>query len=173
MKRYLLPVLALTLASSTGCKKTVPTVEAGAMDAAVADMADAAMPVAEALDAGPATPLATAKPVAVVKHDAGVDAGHAATVAASDFSGTYTCFGGMTIVQTGNSVSARMFPAKSDNYSTMTCSAAGDACAGKSTPYTAGKAGEPHDATFTRNPTNGNLTYKGVGEGGSTLCRKK
>lgn len=169
MKRYLLPILALTLASSTGCKKTVPTVEAGAMDAATADMADAAMPVAE-VDAGPAPTLATAKPVATVKHDAGVDAGH---TAASDFAGTYTCFGGMTVVQTGSTVSARMFPAKTDNYSTLSCQAAGDTCTGKTTPYTAGKPGEVHDATFTRNPTNGNLTYKGVGEGGSTLCRKK
>jgi pyrrolidone-carboxylate peptidase len=97
MKRYLLLTLTtipVFIAFGSGCKKEVPTVEAGATTAAVVDEAGAA-PVADTADAAPAATLAvTNKPVTpVVAKDAGAPA------AATPWAGTYTCFNGMSLSQ--------------------------------------------------------------------------
>lgn len=170
MKRYLLLALTtLPVLAAFGCKKTVPTVEAGAeLDAAVAVVTeDAAAPLAEE-DAGPAPTLAvtTSKPATPA---APKDAGPPAP---GPFQGTYTCFAGMTMTQSGSTVSARMKPADTQNYSTFVGNVNGDSCEGTTTIYVGGKVSGTKKGTFKRNATSGDLTYKADGEP-STACHKK
>ena len=166
MKRYLL--LALTtvpvvIAFGSGCKKTVPTVEAGT-DIPVAAVDDAAVAAVD-LDAGPATPLATVAPTPTV-------AKTAAPVAGGPFQGTYSCFNGTSITQTNSTVTARQQAGKTDNYASTTCTATGDMCDGTTTIYVGGKVSGTKHATLKRNPGSGDITYKGDGEA-STICHKK
>ena len=166
MKRYLLLALAafvpVMVSFGSGCKKTVPTVEAGVDTAAL--VADAeAPPVAEA-DAAPAATLSAAHTAVVVKSAAKPKEG-------GDFQGTYTCFAGMTVVQSGNNVSARQKPADTQNYATFACTASGDTCDGTTTIFVAGKPSGTKKASLKRS-ANGDLTYKADGEG-ATLCHKK
>ena len=165
MKRYLL--LALTavpvvVAFGSGCKKSVPTVEVA--DAAAPAMPDeAAAPVAEAADAAPAPTLTPTHAATAAKSAAPKEGG--------PFQGTYTCFAGMTVSQSGNSVTARQKPGDSQNYATMACSVNGDVCEGSTAILTGGRQTGSKKSSLKR-AANGDLTYKAEGEA-PTLCHKK
>jgi hypothetical protein len=164
MKRYLL--LALTavpvvIAFGSGCKKAVPTVEAGVTSAAVVEDA-APPPVAEA-DAAPA-PTLTPTHVATAAKSAPPKEG-------GPFQGSYTCFAGMTVTQSGNNVTARQKPGDTQSYATMSCTASGDSCEGTTTMYTGGKSSGTKKSSMKRN-SSGDITYKAEGES-PTLCHKK
>lgn len=177
MKRYLplvLTVVPVLIAyGNVGCKKTVPTLEAGADPSATAaaapDDAAAAAPVAEA-DAAPAATLSAA--ATVVRTATKPTASSAAPVAGGAYQGTYTCFGGMTVSQAGFNVSARQKPGDTANYAVVACNASGDSCDGTTTMYAAGKAAGTKKSSLKRNPTNGDLTYRAEGET-PVLCHKR
>lgn len=167
MKRYLLLALAafvpVMVSFGSGCKKTVPTVEAGVDTAAL--VADAEVPAVAEVDAAPAATLSAAHTAVAVK------TASAKPKEGGDFQGSYTCFAGMTVVQSGTNVSARQKPADPQNYATLACTVAGDTCTGATTIFTAGKPTGTKSATLKR-AANGDLTYKADGEG-PTLCHKK
>lgn len=170
MKRYLvLAAVSISIGllfGTSACKKDVPAApEAGA---AAVDAAPAETVVATAeVDAGTATPLATTTVKPVAKASAS-----AVTVAGGAFQGTYKCFGNMTVTQKGNAVEVRTFPGKNDGYSTISCTVNGDTCDGTATEFKGGAAAGKKGAHLTRNPANGDITYKGDGEPKATFCRK-
>ncbi len=170
MKPYFLLVLASVIPAvlaigASGCKKPDLTVS-DAGDAAVE--VEAAAPVVE--DAGAeaaAAPLATATATA---------AKTAAAPTGGVFQGTYRCFGGMKVTQSGNSVTARLQPGNDAAYSTVTCTVSGDRCEGTASSYTKAKdkpakAFETRKATLKRS-ANGDLTYQASGEAQPTNCHK-
>lgn len=170
MKRYLV-LAAVTLSTgllfgTSACKKDVPGApEAGA---AVVDAAPAETVATAEVDAGTAAPLTTT----VVKPVAKVDAGTTAVAAAGGpYQGTYKCFGNMVVTQKGNAVEIRTFPGKNDGYTTISCTANGDACEGTATEFKGGAAAGKKGAHITRSAA-GDITYKGDGENKPTFCKK-
>ena len=167
MKRYLLLALTtLPVLAAFGCKKTVPTVEAGAdTDAAVATPETAA-PVVDT-DAGPAATLAVTNkpPVPVAPKDAGPPP-------PGPFAGSYSCFGGISLQHQGTTVGGRLKPADNQNFSTITCTVSGDTCDGTAQIFTGGKPSGSKHFSLKRNPANGDLVYKEDGSA-PTACHKK
>ena len=169
MKRYLL--LSLTtipvfVAFGSGCKKEVPTVEAGVVATPVAADEAGAAPVAD-VDAGPAATLATTTPKVVPA--APKDAGGPAPAA---FAGTYSCFGGMTLSQAGINVSGRRDPSNQKDYQTIACNVSGDNCDGTATVYKDGKVSGTKKFSMKRNPANNDIKYQGESEP-QTACHKR
>lgn len=94
----------------------------------------------------------------------------AAPAAGGPWQGTYKCFGGMVVTQSGNAVSMRTNPGKPD-FGTVACTANGDTCDGRISEFRNNNPSGVKGVHITRS-SSGDITYKGDGETKATFCKK-
>jgi hypothetical protein len=170
----LLPVLAaVTALLASGCSKKVSTADAGdAGDASTADGSSATLPEA---GAGAAAAIAPLAPVPTATELA------AQMPAPTPFSGTYRCFGGIKLEQSGRIVTSTLHKGTTDTV--IACTVGRDTCTGtvREIVMVRGKAPKvthvkPVTLTLTKS---GDVVYvvdstdKKAGQGAQTFCPRR